>query len=130
MKDDVKHYDIYRRLLCVKKWLEINPHYQVTTLRVKNNNYFKNIPLKNKSKIKELSRLISKKPNSFKAFEKRISDLSSDGAVSVKEKRAMQFGFFKDIYNLLFGKDSGPHIAQFLWLANNCQIQDLLHFEE
>jgi len=37
-----------------------------------------------------------------------------------------QRAFFKDVYNLLIGKDAGPRLSTFLWAANRETVLRLL----
>ena len=48
-------------------------------------------------------------------------DLLADSALK-KAQRA----FFKDVYNLLIGKDTGPRLGTFLWAVDRKRVASLL----
>lgn len=44
-----------------------------------------------------------------------------------KKKKNLQLSFFRDLYQLLFGKDSGPRLASFIFEADRNQMIELLN---
>jgi lysyl-tRNA synthetase class I len=52
--------------------------------------------------------------------------ISKKPELSAKKNGARQLHFFRNVYQLLFGKDSGPRLAQFLLDADRVKICELL----
>ncbi len=53
--------------------------------------------------------------------------IPKDAALDQKANAARQRAFFKDVYNLLIGSDTGPRLSTFLWAVDRATVNSLLN---
>lgn len=68
----------------------------------------------------------SKKKLNHEEFESFLYSIGSGSPKNGSDSRSEQLSFFKNVYKLLFGRDSGPRLAQFVMDADRVQILNLL----
>ncbi len=110
-----------------KRYSEISSRMIHSLLTEPNIEYMSDMELKHIDQIRELHNFLKK--NRFSKVEELESILYSIpkrfGATE-RENRIEQLALYRQIYYLLFGKDSGPRLAQFLFEANHDHILLLL----
>ena len=70
--------------------------------------------------------LIKKKKINQNDFAALLYSIPKKIEFSVKKNSRQQLHFFRNVYQLLFGKDSGPRLAQFLPDASCGKVCELL----
>lgn len=77
--------------------------------------------------IRALKFLVESKKNySLDDFTSTIYSIPKETNATEEENKAKQSIFFKNVYQLLFKKDRGPKLAQFLWEIDEGVINSLL----
>lgn len=118
---------IKSRLIRGRTWLEIyNPKQIISLLENINQGYFKQMSPKSVKHVRELKKTLEQGISSIKKLEKIVYSIPKDSKLTLEENALLQRAFFKDVYNLLFGKDQGPRLATFLWAVDRKKILRLL----
>jgi len=91
-----------------------------------NQGYFKQMSPKSVKHVRELKKTLEQGISSIKKLEKIVYSIPKDSKLTLEENALLQRAFFKDVYNLLFGKDQGPRLATFLWAVDRKKILRLL----
>lgn len=122
---------IAQRLPLAKNWLQkYNPDEVVVLNAEPNKEYFANLDEKRKTFITRLHQeLIAKPDASIADLEFLAYQIPKDQNLSEAELKKEQREFFKDVYHLLIGKDTGPRLGTFLWAADRAQVLKLLHID-
>ena len=68
------------------------------------------------------------KEATIKELEMLVYDIPKSPNLSEEELKKEQRAFFKDVYNLLISKDTGPRLSTFLWAVDREQALKLLNF--
>jgi lysyl-tRNA synthetase class 1 len=106
------------------------PEGRSTQLDEFNRVYFINLPEDRRNQIRRLREVISRNNLSIKGIETEIYAIPKKEGMSDNEKKLAQRNFFKDVYNLLFGKDQGPRLPTYFWANEGSkQIKNLLSDE-
>lgn len=119
---------ITRRLPLARAWLtKYNPDEQVILRSEVNKEYAPSMGAEQKERIAKLaSSLSADGSESIAELEELVYNIPKrpdlDEATLKKEQRA----FFKDVYNLLVSKDTGPRLGTFLWAADRPTVLQLL----
>lgn len=119
---------VARRLPLARNWLtKYNPDDVIELRSSVNTDYLATMTDMQKSRIHALREQLSALTGpTIDELEKlvyaipRTSDM--DEATLKKEQRA----FFKDVYNLLITRDTGPRLGTFLWAIDKTQVENLL----
>ncbi len=119
---------IARRLPLAKNWLEkYNPNEVIILNKKINSSYRVNLSDKRKEQIKRLHDELSKSRNAaIGDLDKLVYDIPKSPDLSEEELKKEQRAFFKDVYNLLIGKDTGPRLGTFLWAVDRGIVLKLL----
>lgn len=59
-------------------------------------------------------------------IEVRVYDIPKKPDLTQKENSVLQRAFFKNVYQLLIGSDTGPRLSTFLWAADRKRVLELL----
>jgi lysyl-tRNA synthetase, class I len=95
-----------------------------------NRDYYTNLPEDRKNQIRKLQEVISRDNLSIEELETAVYAIPKREEMTNNEKKIAQRQFFKDTYNLLFGKDQGPRLPTYFWAnEGNQQIKNLLSNE-
>lgn len=119
---------ISTRLPLARNWLmKYNPDEAVTLLLQKNGAYAAELSEARKEQIArlrgELARMEAPTISDLETLVYAVpKQPDMDEATLKKEQRA----FFKDVYNLLIGKDQGPRLGTFLWAVDKNHVIELL----
>ncbi len=125
MQYDIDSIDV--RLPLAKAWLETyNPEEMIALREEQNTEYWNKMSDKAKDYVRELKQLLDSGMEDIKELEKHVYAIPKDDTLSQKENAPLQRAFFKDVYNLLIGKDTGPRLSTFLWAVESKKIIKLL----
>ncbi len=119
---------ISQRLPLAKNWLmKYNPDEVVVLNDQPNKEYFEGMDDKRKKFIQRLHEELTAKPEaSIADLEFLAYQIPKDQNMSEAELKKEQREFFKDVYHLLIGKDTGPRLGTFLWAVDRAQVLKLL----
>ncbi len=118
---------IAARLPKAKAWLNTyNPEEIIALRETPNAEYIATLDDKRKSQISKLSDFLKGEISSVAALDEMLYSIPKDPALTEKELKTAQRGFFKDVYMLLIGKDTGPRLSTFLWAIDRAATLKLL----
>ncbi len=102
-------------------WLEkYNPESRSKLLPCPNLGYYSSMDLESKENIFLLKTLIEVSGDlSPDELSDKLFDIPIREGFSNKEKKRRQKKFFTDVYNILFGKNSGPKLNTFVWAKSD-----------
>ena len=103
----------------------ITPHRKSNPIDI-HPTYWNKMSDKAKDYVRELKQLLDSGMEDIKELEKHVYAIPKDDTLSQKENAPLQRAFFKDVYNLLIGKDTGPRLSTFLWAVESKKIIKLL----
>jgi len=121
----------YLDLLGLKKtgarYVELSARQMTSLLEYPNAAVISRLDPEDKKSVRNLRKFLTQhrkiNPKDLAVF---LYVISKKLELSIKKNRARQWHFFHNVYQLLFGKDSGPRLAQFLLDANRGKICELL----
>ncbi len=121
---------ISNRLPLAKNWLEkYNPEEVIRLNEAPNTSYLSSMSDTNKSQVQKLREALEKNEStSIQELETLVYDIPKSPELSEEELKKAQRAFFKDVYNLLINKDTGPRLGTFLWAVEREQVLRLLTF--
>jgi lysyl-tRNA synthetase class 1 len=119
---------ISQRLPLAKNWLvKYNPEELIVLNEEINTEYLKTLSEEQKTLVKKLhAELANKQDASISDLEFLAYQIPKDPNLTEEELKKAQRAFFKDIYNLLISKDTGPRLGTFLWAADRANVLKLL----
>lgn len=119
---------ISRRIPLAQNWLtKYNPEEMITLNTHPNSVYPGNLSDKRKKQIAELhQKLDADRGATIHDLETLVYDIPKSPDLSEEELKKEQRAFFKDVYNLLISKDTGPRLGTFLWAIDRDLVLKLL----
>jgi len=118
---------IAMRLSKAKAWLNTyNPEETISLRDAPNADYAAKMDDKRRAQISKLREFLKGDVTSIPVLEETIYGIPKDPALADKELKAAQRAFFKDVYNLLIGRDAGPRLSTFLWAIDRAAVLKLL----
>ncbi len=115
------------RMPKAKAWLNTyNPEEIIALRDAPHAEYAATMDDKRRMQIGNLRDFLKGDIASIKVLEEMVYNIPKDPALNEKETKVAQRGFFKDVYNLLIGKDAGPRLSTFLWAIDRKQVLRLL----
>ncbi|MEX1113338.1 MAG: lysine--tRNA ligase [Patescibacteria group bacterium] len=116
------------RLPRARGWLENhNPDQLITLLQQPNAAYGVELSDEAKRRIGALrERLSEDGKESIQELEELVYAIPKDPKASDEENKKAQRAFFRDVYQLLIGKDTGPRLSTFLWAVDREKVHELL----
>lgn len=118
------------RLQKASDWLErYNPEEKLELRTEINRDYVKQLSEEGKVRIRHLHEALSKiNPEDLpqKELESALYDIPRSEGLSEEELKCEQRRFFKDVYNLLIGKDTGPRLSTFIWAIGKDRVMNLI----
>lgn len=118
---------VQTRLPRARTWLErYNPGEAFALLDQPNQTYRKRLSPEAAGQIKQLVAELEKGEQDAAALNDLVYGIPKDETLDEQENKKRQRAFFKDVYNLLIGKDTGPRLSTFLWAADREQVLKLL----
>lgn len=105
------------RLEKARVWVEVyNPEEAIKLLEEKNSTYASTLDDTAKKYIADLKEKLSAMQSfSVEELTALVYAIPKDTALPDDENKKRQRNFFKAVYNLLIGKDTGPRLGTFLW---------------
>lgn len=119
---------IARRLPLAQNWLtKYNPDEMIVLRTEVNDSYAKELSSESQAQINKLHEALGRNPDaSISELETLVYDIPKESGLTEDELKKAQRAFFKNVYNLLIGKDTGPRLGTFLWAIDRNQVLDLL----
>ncbi|HEY4211699.1 MAG TPA: lysine--tRNA ligase [Steroidobacteraceae bacterium] len=118
---------IERRLPKARNWLTTYNPDEIIALRDSPNlDYAKTMDEKALAWVRRMKAFLATQPDSIAVIEAELYAIPKDPSLPEKEIKAQQRKFFKDVYNLLIGKETGPRLATFLWATDRSAVNRLL----
>jgi lysyl-tRNA synthetase class 1 len=123
---------ISRRLPLARNWLvKYNPGEFIALNQEPNKLYADTLSPEQMERIATLhNELLDKKEASIADLESLVYEIPKKQQFTESELKKEQRAFFKDIYNLLISKDTGPRLGTFLWAVDRIQVLNLLSFKK
>lgn len=120
---------ISRRLALGRNWLtKYNPDEVIKLNSEINSEYAKTLTDERRGQIKNLREELEKNKNmTIPEVESFVYQIPKRPGLSEEELKKEQRAFFKDVYNLLISKDTGPRLSTFLWAVDRERILKLLN---
>jgi lysyl-tRNA synthetase class 1 len=118
---------IERRLPLARNWLvKYNPD-EVIALRTQaDTQYANSLGSEQKARIERLRSALETAGDTVGELETLVYDIPKEAGIEEAELKRVQRAFFKDVYMLLIGRDTGPRLGTFLWASDRKQILKLL----
>ena len=119
---------IARRLPLTRNWLiKYNSAEVITLNNAINSSHIETLSGIRKKQIEELHDELDKnKDMNIQELDELVYRIPKSPDLNDEELKKEQRAFFKDVYNLLIGKDTGPRLGTFLWAADRQQVLKLL----
>jgi len=118
---------VISRFAKARRWLETyNPEQMIALRRDINEEYLKQMPPEAVGHIRSLKKELEIEIISIEKLEEIVYGIPKNSLLGPKENSALQKSFFKDVYNMLIGKDQGPRLATFLWTSDKKTVLKLL----
>ena len=118
---------IAARLSKAQAWLtRYNPEEIIALRTAPNADYAAGLDAKRRSQIAALLAFLQGDVTSIPALDETLYSIPKDPSLTNKETKVAQRGFFKDVYNILIGKDAGPRLSTFLWAIDRAKVLALL----
>jgi lysyl-tRNA synthetase class 1 len=117
-----------QRVARAKTWVEqYNPDQAIALVDKPAPQFTDRLTDADRSNIIELRTFLQGSDNlSIKELEERVYSIPKDPSLTVKENAKLQREFFKAVYGVLLGRDTGPRLSTFLWAAPRDRVTDLL----
>jgi lysyl-tRNA synthetase class 1 len=120
------------RVARAKMWLERYNHAEKIVVRTTFNHEY--LATMTKPQIDDIQQLcnyfIGQKSYSIDDIQTALYAIPANNTINSIELKTLQKIFFKDIYNLMVGSDTGPRLSTFLWAINKKTIHSLLNIQE
>lgn len=119
---------IEQRLPLARKWLEkYNPEEMITLNASVNTAYLSTMSEQSQAQVRRLkSELEAKEDMTISELEAMVYEIPKSPELSEEELKKVQRAFFKDVYNLIIAKDTGPRLSTFLWAVDKEVVLKLL----
>lgn len=121
---------VEERMPLAKNWLNKYNQGEIIELRDElNKKYFVELPDSRKENIRKLFvELSADKHKTIADLELLTYHIPKDASLSEVDLKKEQRIFFKDVYNLLITRDTGPRLGTFLWAIDRRKALELLNF--
>lgn len=118
---------ISTRLAKARSWLQTyNEDKIIKLLSSRDTTYCENLSEEAKGHISALHAALLEEGQSIEELESVVYAIPKVAELTKKENSVRQRAFFKDVYNLLVGCDTGPRLSTFLWATERDRILKLL----
>jgi lysyl-tRNA synthetase class 1 len=119
---------IERRLPLARNWLtKYNPEEMVRLRSEVNAEYLSTMSEAQRSQITKLrDELADSGKSTIEELEELVYAVPKSPELDESALKKAQRAFFKDVYMLLIGKDTGPRLGTFLWASDRAQVVKLL----
>ncbi len=115
------------RLAKARAWVErYNPDEVIQLMDQPDLAYAGSMSLEARARINVLRDYLQGLPDSIVEMEEQVYAIPKQLEFEDKQTKAAQRAFFKDVYSLLIGKDTGPRLSTFLWAVDRAHVLRLL----
>ena len=117
---------IEERIPLAKKWLmTYNRAEQITLIEAPNSAHFEKMSAEELSQVDRLLDALKGAPKSIHEWTTILYSIPKEGA-NPEQYAALQKGYFKNLYRLLFDRSRGPRLGTYLWAMDPEPIIALL----
>ena len=114
------------RLEKSQAWIEkFNPEMKINVRETPNASYFKKLNKEEKEQIINLREKMKKKMD-VEMLTALVYEIPKKPGMTEEKKKLGQRSFFKNVYQMLIDKDTGPRLPSFLLALENKKIEKLL----
>ncbi len=115
---------IARRLVLARNWLMTYNQDEIVSLRDGcDTTYLATLTDTERAQIGRLhAELVARPSATIEELEALVYDIPKSPEVPEADLKRVQRTFFKHVYMLLIGKDTGPRLGTFLWAADRTQV--------
>lgn len=120
---------IAERVARGRTWIETyNQHEKIALRETINREYAASLCEESRQLVRELHEYLRNADGvpPLKELETKLYAIPKREDVSKRELKRRQRAFFKDVYNLLIGQDTGPRLPTFIWAIGRDRILPLL----
>lgn len=118
------------RIARAQKWLlNYNPGEMIVVCEEKNTAYWDTMSTESQEHVRQLARYLREEITSLESLEQKVYALPKQENLDQKENAKLQRAFFKDVYNLLISRDTGPRLSTFIWALGTEKVRNLLEME-
>lgn len=118
---------VAERLPKARNWLiTYNPDEIIQLRDTPNTAYFATLGEEDKTRIAQLRDFLGTNISSVTELEEKVYAIPKRDGMTEKDMKQAQRKFFKDVYGLLIGKDTGPRLSTFLWAVDREKVLGLL----
>lgn len=115
------------RLSKARAWLETYNREEMIVLSMEpNTSYAATLSESDRANITTLRTALGSGFETIPELETLVYDIPKILGASDEENKKLQRGFFKHVYQLLIGKDTGPRLSTFLWALPRKRVLELL----
>lgn len=115
------------RLQKAKSWLETYNREEMIVVRTEHNTeYWTSMTDVQKANVKKLAEALLSGNLKEEEIEPLVYAIPKDDTLEQKENAARQRAFFKDVYNLVISKDTGPRLSTFIVALGMEKVGNLL----
>ena len=112
-----------------RRFLAVNEGSGFELLSEPNSDFMAGMPPEDLLLVQSLWNLIlTKDLHTMESFSSAIYSIAKDPNLGRKENSARQLRFFRILYRLMFGADSGPNLSSFLWETDVNFLESLIYF--
>lgn len=116
------------RLPRARNWLETyNPDQKFTLRDSVNSEYVAALDDDARVRVVELRKKLEDTSLTVEQLNELVYGIPKDESLDEQANKPRQREFFKHVYQLLIGKDTGPRLSTFLWAADRDQVLSLLN---
>ena len=121
---------VKKRLKKAKAWLETyNPQAVLKLNETINHEYAKTMSTEAFAYVLKLREALCTGMSKINEIELLVYAIPKDISLDQKENAKRQRAFFKDVYSLLLGSDTGPRLSTFLWAVDRAHVLRLLDIQ-
>ncbi len=118
---------IATRLPCARRWLEMyNPEKLIVVRSESNSEYAKSMSPEGLSHVAQLREALASELADVEQLEKFVYSIPKLSSLGDSENKIRQRAFFKDVYNLIISRDTGPRLSTFLSALDRATVMNLL----
>lgn len=123
---------ISSRFVRARMWLDTyNKGEAIEFLKDVNTEYLAHMDSERREHVQKLTTALKGNQGaSIEELERLVYDIPKRADLAMQENAVRQKNFFKDVYNLLIGKNAGPRLSTFLWAADRNTVLALLSISD
>lgn len=113
------------------KWMDqYFPEGRSKLVGAPNTDYYRALPTDQQQQIAAFREIVARADlSSIESLESALYAIPKRPEMSDPEKKLAQRTFFRNVYQLLFGKDQGPRLPTYVWAGPREKLKQLLGFD-